>query len=81
MEWINVKDEMPPPHREVLVWAKYGLEQPLMAWFWDKENTWHISTECTDNARDIDRLDGTIVGLDITHWMPLPSPPQPTPEP
>lgn len=81
-KWVSVEDALPIPFtQEVLVWCKYGTEQPLMAWYNDKTATWHVSTECTDAGDEIERHDGTIRCYAITHWQPLPTPPHnPTPE-
>lgn len=75
-KWVRVEDRLPIQFtQEVLVWCKYGTEQPLMAWYNDKSKTWHVSTECTDAGESIERNDGTITGYTITHWQPLPPKP------
>lgn len=58
-DWICVKDRMPEPCVDVLVYYEYGLIDT--GWrFYD-------GTFC---------FDGTLDYGNVTHWMPLPEPPE-----
>ena len=65
--WISVEDELPPPHYEganstdfVLVYDGYDLE---FGYYDFEQKNWH--------GEDYKEM-----MFDITHWMPLPMPPQ-----
>lgn len=60
-EWISVKERLPEEWVEVLVFVPgVGCE---IAWFCGAVNLWRWVWT------------GESVTLDVTHWMPLPSPP------
>ena len=69
--WISVKDRLPNCNGIYLVWRPhyYGGEigEPVVCYF-DGQNTWHDSY-----GVDFERI---LHPDDITHWMPLPEPPE-----
>lgn len=62
-EWISVKDRLPEPYVAVLVWEKDDTKEGGFAY--------------------VDRHDGEVWKIGslgngaVTHWMPLPEPPEP----
>ena len=61
--WISVKDRLPTEGERVLTLDKWG----------------HISDRTLERFRDgtiLFRPDGLSPQKDITHWMPLPEPPE-----
>ncbi len=62
-EWISVKDRLPEDSREVLIYDKRSGDV-LYAWY--SMETWNENDFCYEG----DDLD------DISHWMPLPEPPE-----
>lgn len=72
MEWISVEDRMPVDGRpKILFICKShtevccGYKSPY------RENVWcdELATDCDGDPSD---------EYDVTHWMPLPSPPEAT---
>lgn len=67
MEWISAKERMPPDKVEVLAYCKrslngYGRKSYLdVAWYNSNFDYWENLTH---------------VDVEVTHWMPLPEPPQ-----
>jgi Protein of unknown function (DUF551) len=70
--WIPVEERMPEPGVYVLVWSTWENQDPSIAEY------------CPDRPDCIEgeevtywRNDGEGMGVfGVTHWMPLPSPPQ-----
>ncbi|HAM2731898.1 TPA: DUF551 domain-containing protein [Escherichia coli] len=60
--WISCSERMPKGYADVLV--TYG-EHVEVKW-WDESGYWNSWTE----------LNSDILAHEITHWMPLPEPPQ-----
>lgn len=61
--WISVDDQLPKADTIVLVYANDIIKGHCVA---------HYSSDGCFR-------DGTVVPLDVTHWMPLPAPPEVTP--
>lgn len=65
--WISVKDRMPQDETEVVI-----LVQHRIGWYralaWHDEFGWHSSAE--------EFVDGESESDYVTHWMPLPEPPE-----
>lgn len=66
MEWISVKDRLPDPDTEIV-------------FFYDKR--YHIGcfieeSQCHGEYLWQSYIDGYNCVVDVTHWMPLPKPPQ-----
>lgn len=68
-KWISVKDRLPNHHDMVLVWME-GKDCPdyVSMAFWAKTEGWGWTKGDGNKAND---LWGT-----VTHWMPLPEPPE-----
>ena len=68
MKWISVKDRMPDHNNEVLVYApELDIIGPeLIGNYFDDDETW--------TAYDFHE---TNMNAKVTHWMPLPNPPEP----
>lgn len=59
-EWISVEDRLPDKHTRVLCYFKYEPDSPNVVF----ENTYYSGGHwMSDGSR-------------ITHWMPLPTPPE-----
>ena len=76
-EWIKCTDEMPPDvsvplsiaDKRVLLW---NLEcHDIELGVWDSDVDWYW----------VDSYDRQVIKKMITHWMPLPAPPEPDPLP
>ncbi len=68
MEWISVKDKLPPENESVLVVVhgyRRGFEPISLV-------------EISSYSHDFDFIfdDLPISRIDVTHWMPLPEPPE-----
>ena len=65
-EWVSVEDRLPPDMGEVLVaafWHERWLT--MIGWHSDSRNgSWRVYTS-----------HGEVVPGGVTHWMPLPEPP------
>lgn len=62
-KWISVKERLPENTGEVLVWPSfYG--RPSVARFWAIARSWQ-QTNVTGDVNEY-----------VTHWMPLPDPPE-----
>lgn len=69
MEWISVKDKLPPEDESVLVVVHECSEafEPISL----------VEISSYSHDFDFDLTDLPIGGVvDITHWMPLPEPPK-----
>jgi hypothetical protein len=64
-EWISVKERLPDNAFDVIVCDKSGFRR--IAWWNDCKNEWRPEGE------------GSGPGSEVTHWMPLPDPPEPQP--
>lgn len=73
MEWISVKEKLPPQGKPVLVFNK----DRGCAFIGTKWNTGAYKSKTLDSWITYD-IDGTnrVDPEDITHWMPLPEPPK-----
>jgi len=74
MEWISVKDRMPPKAEDVL-FCLDGGSMIVVGMLTGHLNRWIISIDNADAINGIDKeLD--IIDREVTHWMPLPEPPK-----
>lgn len=66
-QWIGVKDRMPEIGEKVLVYSKFGHVSDMT-----------LQRHGGQNGYDVLIFDphGMKPGTDITHWMPLPEPPE-----
>lgn len=86
-KWISVKDRLPETIEAVnIVWTNrdpepyyaYIKDRPLVGTgYYYNGKWWWYSATCEDYLRgygrsEVDRVDE---GIDITHWMPIPEPP------
>ena len=67
MEWINVKDQLPPAGERVLATDGCFVTEAYIS----KEKIWH-----RHNGYSWKNFYVT----DVTHWMPMPEPPKPASE-
>lgn len=67
-EWITVKERLPAEDEEVLISAEEDGERTAFVAFWRQDAKWW------DNC-----YTGWVKEhLNVTHWMPLPEPPEGT---
>ncbi|EPV8688296.1 DUF551 domain-containing protein [Pseudomonas aeruginosa] len=65
-EWIKVEDRMPTPNQTVLAYRK-GKKASHGPFFVVAKNR---------EIHPWEYLDGDTCRMNVTHWMPLPAPPQ-----
>ncbi|WP_366998113.1 DUF551 domain-containing protein [Pseudomonas aeruginosa] len=65
-DWMRVEDRMPTPNKTVLAYRK-GKKCSHGPFFAVAKNREHHPWQY---------LDGSTCYMNITHWMPLPEPPQ-----
>ena len=79
MKWISAKDRLPEKNVNVLIHAyvvgigskKVWKKNYYVAYVYSSEE-WVIDCECVGGESwAIDRIE-----IEITHWMPLPEPPE-----
>lgn len=63
--WISVKDRLPKVKKNVLVYGEYGVS---VAFLYCDNKHWYIT-----DTEEWDEVQG------VTHWMPLPKPPEVNP--
>ena len=73
LKWISVTERLPEVGKNVLVFA-YGNEITIGRMKRQTENGYHVFIICHGIARELARPGR------ITHWMPLPSAPEPPKE-
>lgn len=61
-EWISAKDRLPETIDDVIVCNESG--KVYSAWYSDADNLWRYA------------FTAEIVTHKVTHWMPLPDPPE-----
>ena len=62
-EWISVKDRLPEPWKQVLIYSRYDFYE--VALYIGIQGKWRVTW-------NHDMLDAN----SVTHWMPLPQPPK-----
>jgi hypothetical protein len=67
-EWISVKDRLPEAYKLVLCCAVGKLDTTYG--YIEEDKTWTCNDEPEDSLTKIDHISF------ITHWMPLPKPPE-----
>lgn len=68
MEWISVQERLPEEEGEYLVWRVWaGIAQRSLIWF--REGEWFYGPPELGLGSIAEH------GDQVTHWMPLPSPP------
>jgi hypothetical protein len=74
MEWIRCDDEMPEHYKNVLFWADGEVVYGNFG-----HRSW--SSELIDDldSKGCDYWRGSYHADEVTHWMPLPDPPEVTP--
>lgn len=70
MNWINVKDELPPPKNRAY-WVCYEINGRYKTSYclWEEKSRKYLGNKWGWRSRDIVRR------KNITHWMPFPDPP------
>ena len=77
-EWINIKDKLPEKHQKVII-ADVGHGEIYSVAGAIYINDGYFSVD--DSGLEAKNFDGgacIILDMDITHWMPLPKPPEGT---
>jgi hypothetical protein len=76
-EWISVKDRLPDfyEHEKVLVRLYHWSGVDIYLAFYDPERGW---CDCGGYFDDREAIAYETVGVNVTHWMPLPKPPEVT---
>lgn len=74
MEWINVKDWLPKNIDTVLIVIDYKDSPPIT----EPAHRSYKDESKTLNCWNLYTLDGAIIihDNDVTHWQPLPQPPE-----
>lgn len=68
--WISVKDSLPDKGPHVLTFCVRGASWVQQAWL-DQDGKWRSGSFCPTCGF----MGGDFIMGDVTHWMPLPSPP------
>lgn len=76
-KWISVKDRL--PNKNIRVWAFYRASATHSDACWNRDGCWfavHWSDRWSDRMemQAMSELDAD--EIKITHWMPLPEPPE-----
>jgi len=71
MNWISIKDKLPEIEKYVLVCYKNNVFQGYLD-EWEHDNCWYIFS----GSFTLDEVDYNIKLDEVTHWMPLPEPPE-----
>ena len=61
MEWISVKDRLPEANKDVIVFCK---------------TNWYDILQCNSSGDFYRSSVGGTHKVTVTHWMPLPKPPE-----
>lgn len=70
MDWIKVKDRLPPDFENILIYCPIIKSMTVAYLMYDKyEPIFYIIV-------DFDEYEQTVPIEDITHWMPLPESPK-----
>jgi len=80
MKWIRVKDRLPDDCQKVLVliWESEVFPATFLRAKSGPGIAWFPEVDCIDSASDIggrSAIHNPAFEGDITHWMPLPEPP------
>jgi len=73
--WISVNDSLPEDNSKVLVNEKW-VYTPFIGWYCRKYKKWYLDTTYVEIIGDAYSEDN-ITQKDVTHWQPLPEPPEP----
>jgi hypothetical protein len=67
--WVSVDERLPEADVRCLVWAKNVLWRIKFAWYYEPTKKWYVNIagDIKDEVKD---------GVMITHWMPIPEPPE-----
>lgn len=78
MEWISVKDRLPELYEFVLVYSSMMGDEPCPITIarWNSEKWETLCNEEENNACACGDLFWSTDSKEITHWMPLPQPPE-----
>lgn len=78
MEWISVNDKFPEIGQNVLIYQKYPKGTMFNCAQYPLNRCFHLIAEYTKLGKDSHIFWGRdmIPFKHVTHWMPLPKPPQ-----
>ncbi len=71
-QWISVKDRLPELRQKVLVWYDNGYEVAFLQKFEPPK----LQYPQFNNVEMFEWCFGDFEDFDVTHWMPLPKPPE-----
>lgn len=74
IKWISVKEGMPDNTDEVLVFERW-CEVPFIGWYDKIRKLWCLNYDFLDIVGNAYGEDN-ITQKEVTHWMPLPEPPE-----
>ena len=63
MSWVRVEDRLPEHGTDILAWGK-SIKKVTPCWYSSSSETWYLDD---DEILDL---------IGVTHWMPLPKPPE-----
>jgi len=75
MEWIKVEDRLPPYYAPVLARVAFQTETIIAARYEADAGSWFEQSEYEEITGDA-RVTHCLDDYRITHWMPLPEPPE-----
>lgn len=78
--WISVKDRLPDFYEKVFVYLNHWSGEDVYFAFYDPDRGW---CDCGGYFDDGTNNDGEplryeTAGVNVTHWMPMPKPPEDT---
>lgn len=85
MEWISVEDRLPPGSTKVLAWCSGSQHHSGVDWYragyawmvrWDGEHEHTVADGWSRETYDAALRNIGADCMTVTHWMPLPAPPE-----
>ena len=76
-KWISVKDRLPEIGEDVLCGCQYDKDDFEMAVGYFYRNKWKVAEDIITAKECYGEFRGIEFDSAVTHWMPLPKPPNP----